>query len=265
MTSRVNKNVDIFKNKLRFKEYAESTIETYSYFLRLFLEYHDKRLSHLTKTDAYYFIDECSHMEHSQKNQVISSLKLFYKFVLDQRLDKVKLERPRKKKRLPRVIDSEGLELKISRVKNLKHKAILSLGYRCGLRVSEVVNLKISDIDSKRMLILIRDSKGSKDRYVAMSETLLEILRDYYTEYSPDELLFEGQHGAYSVTSCQKVFKRHISNDLSFHSLRHSHATKLVEKGVNMRIIQKQLGHRSVSTSEIYTHVSNLCLQEAAV
>jgi len=263
MPSRSIKNVDIFKNKLRFKGYAESTIDCYSYFVRLFLEYTNKRLSHITHTDAYAFIEEYSESNNSQKNQVISAIKLFYKYVLNAKLDRVKLERPRKQKKLPRVIDSEELEHKLSQIKNLKHKTILELGYRCGLRVSEITNLEIKDIDSKK--ILIRNSKGNKDRYVPISESMLRVLRTYYKSYRPRVYLFEGSRGKYSVASCQKIFKKYIDANKSFHTLRHSCFTTMMERNTNLHIIQAIAGHAKSSTTEIYLHVANHHLQEAAL
>lgn len=263
MTSKNTKNVDIFKNKLRFKGYAESTIDCYSYFIGLFLEYTGKRLSHITHTDAYSFVGECSDCNHSQKNQVISAIKLFYKYVLNAKLNRVELERPRKQKKLPRVIDSAELEHKLSQIKNLKHKTILELGYRCGLRVSEVVNLEIKDIDSKK--ILIRNSKGNKDRYVPISESMLRFLRAYYKAYRPSVYMFEGTHGKYSATSCQKIFKKYIDANKSFHTLRHSCFTTMMERNTNLHVIQTIAGHVSSRTTEVYLHVASHHLQGAAL
>lgn len=266
MNYKYAKNLGIFRKRLSFLKYANSSINSYCYYLRLFLEFTDKPNSHLTLSDAYSFLSECVDDGNSAKNHMISSLKHFYKQVLGKDLCKVKMQRPRKKKRLPRVIDSELLEQKLNQINNLKHRAILELGYRCGLRVSEVCNLRIENIDSKRMLILVEDSKFNKDRYVPISNSLLRVLRSYYKEYRPVEYLFNGQiNNRYSVSSCQKIFKKYIDSSKSFHCLRHSYGTALVEKNVNMRVIQKALGHSSSKTSEIYTHVSNISLQSAAL
>lgn len=261
-----DKNLEKFKEKLRFKGYAESSIGTYSYFLRLFLEFTNKPLTHIFKKDAYLFIEECSEMNHSQKNQVLSSLKLFYRFVLNVELNYIKTERPRKIKKLPMVIDWQKLEKQFEKIDNLKHRAILELACRCALRVSEVCNLKMNDIDSERMMILIRDSKGNKDRYVPISESLLELLRKYYKSYRPESFLFNGQFGLkYSTSSCQRIFKKHIDSSKSFHTCRHSGATKMLDNGTNLRVIQSILGHKSSTTTEIYTHVSTNTLQEAVL
>lgn len=264
--NKINKNLESYEKKLRFKGYAESSINTYSYFLGLFFNYTDKPVSHITKNDAYKYLDSCSDLHHGQKTQTISALKLFYKHIVGAELDKIKTERPRKSKRLPRVIDWHKLESKFSRISNLKHRAILELACRCSLRVSEVCAIKISDIDSGRMMILIRDSKGNKDRYVPISKHLISLLRMYYKEFHPVDHLFNGQsYNKYSKSSCQKVFKRHIDDSKSFHTCRHSGATKMLDNGVNLRTIQSILGHKSSKTTEVYTHVSNSHLQSAAL
>lgn len=264
--NKTDKNLGKFKIKLRFKGYAESTINTYSYFLGLFFDFTDKPLSHITKKDAYVFLDECSELNHGQKTQIISALKLFYKFILDMILESTKTERPRKIKRLPRVIDWSELELKLKRISNLKHRSILELACRCALRVSEVCNIKLSDIDTERMMILIRDSKGRKDRYVPVSEKLISLLFLYCENYDPIEYLFNGQFSnRYSIPSCQKIFKKYIDVSKSFHTLRHSGATQMLNKGTDIRVIRDILGHQSTRTTEIYTHVSNELLTKAAL
>ena len=125
------------------------------------------------------------------------------------------------------------------------------------MRVSEVLNLKISDIDSKRMIISIVNGKGKKDRIVPLSKKILELLRKYWLEYKPNTYLFNGQSSLkYTKSSCNAIVKKYIGEEFHFHLLRHSCATTLLESGVDLRIIQKLLGHSSVKTTEIYTHVS---------
>ncbi len=135
--------------------------------------------------------------------------------------------------------------------------------YSVGLRVSEIVNIKIEDIDSKRMLIHIKNAKGRKDRIVPLSQTVLELLRNYFKEYRPKEYLFNGQNELrYSIGSCQKIYKKYIDTNSSIHTLRHSSFTNLLESGTDLRIIQKIAGHSSSKTTEIYTHVSNQLLNK---
>ena len=172
-------------------------------------------------------------------------------------------KRPRKEKKLPQIIDKNFLLKKISKIQNLKHKAIISIAYSVGLRVSEVINLRLEDIDSKRMLINIRQAKGRKDRIVPLSTNILSLLREYYTEYKPKEYLFNGQNSLqYSSESCNKLVKHYIGNEYHFHLLRHSTFTTLLESGTDLRIIQNIAGHASSKTTEIYTHVSNQLLSK---
>jgi site-specific recombinase XerD len=194
---------------------------------------------------------------------VINAIRFLYKFGLDKKYDKVSFKRPKSEKKLPRVIDGEFIKEKLNKIGNLKHKAILTLTYSVGLRVSEIVNLKIEDIDSKRMLIHIKNAKGRKDRLVPLSPTVLNLLREYYIEYKPKEYLFNGQNSnQYSIGSCQKIYKKYIEENSSIHTLRHSSFTGLLENGTDLRIIQKIAGHSSSKTTEIYTHVSNQLLSK---
>jgi site-specific recombinase XerD len=262
--NKINKTLGNYENRLRFLGYADNTVSSYSYYLGLFLEYTNKPLTHTFKKDAYLFLDNCMDKGRTAKNQIISSLKLFYRHSLKTELDEVKTQRPRKSKTLPKIIDQQLLKQKILSIQNLKHKAILSIAFSCSLRVSEITNIKISDIDSIGMRILIRDSKFNKDRYVPLSEGVLKIMRSYFKEFKPSEFLFNGQlRNQYSVSSCQKIFKKYIDISKSFHTCRHSGATAMLENGTDLRVIQNILGHSSSKTTEIYTHVSARLLSQA--
>ena len=139
----------------------------------------------------------------------------------------------------------------------------MSLTYSCALRISEVINLKIEDIDSAKMLIHIKNAKGKKDRFVPLSETILELLRNYYLAFRPKEYLFNGQYSfQYSATSCNKIVKRYIGEKYHMHLLRHAGATKAYENGTDIFLVQKFLGHKNPKTTQIYTHVSNSVLQQ---
>lgn len=164
---------------------------------------------------------------------------------------------PKKEYKLPRIINQEETKRKILDIKNSKHKAILMIAYCCCLRVSEVTNLKVSDIDDKQNLVLIRQAKGGKDRYVKISDTTLVVLRDYYKEHKPKEYLFEGQFGGkYSTRSCEEIYHKYIDVNTSFHSLRHAGLTSMIEKGTNILAVQVVAGHKKPSTTAIYYHVS---------
>ena len=182
--------------------------------------------------------------------------------MLRRTADTYYFQRPKKEKKLPIVLSEEEITEILRQISNLKHKCIIYIIYSAGLRLSEVTNLQISDIDSKRKVITIRGGKGKKDRITLLSETILELLREYYKEYKPQKWLFEGQKGGkYSPTSVQKIFKTalaktKITKNASIHTLRHSFATHLLERGTDLRYIQELLGHSSPKTTEIYTHVT---------
>jgi site-specific recombinase XerD len=172
------------------------------------------------------------------------------------------IERPRKDKKLPLVLSKEHILQIIENTNNIKHRCIVSLLYSSGLRRSELINLKISDIDSSRMLIRVQDAKGSKDRYSLLSNTALKDLRAYYKQWKPKVYLFESPKGEkYSPNSVGKIvtnaaIKAGINKRVSPHTLRHSFATHLLENGTDLRYIQLLLGHSSTKTTEIYTHVA---------
>ena len=172
------------------------------------------------------------------------------------------IERPRKENYLPEVLSEEEITSILKAISNLKHKAIIMVIYSGGLRISELINLKVKDIDSDRMQIRISQAKGKKDRYTLLSNKTLLILRKYFTEYKPKEWLFEGVSGGqYADSSIYSIFKKaiasaNIKKKVSIHSLRHSFATHLLENGTDLRYIQNLLGHSSSKTTEIYTHIT---------
>ena len=259
----IGKYVELYSEDLRLKNYSENTISNYCSQVKLFLEYFNKvatkpsEISERQIKDWLLLANSINGRKHR-----ISAVKLFYKLTGNQPLKFKHIEYPRSEKKLPKIIEKEFLLDVISKIKNTKHKAIIALAYSTGMRVSEVCNLKIADIDSKRMIITIRQSKGRKDRIVALSEKILEILRIYFTEYKPKEYLFNGQFELkYSHTSCNNIVKKYLGKKYHFHLLRHSNATALLEAGTDLRIIQKHLGHSSSKTTEIYTHVSTASLK----
>ena len=253
---------EICKAKLKYLRYSERTIPMYLFYIKQFLESVNVAPSRLNAEHFQKYLESYQFTSGSQQNQVINAIRFLYKFGLDRKYEKVSFKRPRKERKLPRVINHNELFEKINSIPNLKHKAILSLAYCCGLRVSEVVNLKISDIDGKQRIILISQAKGKKDRMVPVSENVLATLREYFKAYRPKEYLFNGQFTTkYSVSSCQQIFKKYIDKKHSFHHLRHSAYTTMLEKGVDLRVIQTVAGHKSPNTTAIYTHVSSKFLQ----
>lgn len=257
------KIIKICKQKLIFLNYSKNTQKTYIHYISEFISKIEKQYAHLNTNDIQHYIDNYTFTSTSQQNQIISSLKFMWKKGLGKKYLKVNFNRPRKEKKLPRVIDVEETRRKILAIENKKHKCILSLALSCGLRVSEVVNLKIKNIDSKRMLIHIKNAKGKKDRIVPLSDKLLSLLREYYSEFNPKEYLFNGQFSlVYSPTSCNKLVKKYIGKDCHFHILRHTALTSMLENGTDIRYIQSIAGHNNINTTTIYTHVSTAHLNK---
>ena len=256
---------DNYLQKLELKKYANNTVKTYVSCFEDYLNYYDQQdVNKLDENDVRNYLGYLIKMNRSDSylNQAINSIKFYYETVLGMPNRFYSIERPRQKRKLPVVLSKEDVSLIIASSNNLKHKCIISLLYSAGLRRSELLNLKLEDIESKRMLIRVRDAKGNKDRYTLLSDKLLKDLRIYYKEYQPKKYLFEGQKkDQYSPNSVGKVvsnaaIKAGIKIPVSSHILRHSFATHLLESGVDIRYIQLLLGHNSTKTTEIYTHVA---------
>ncbi len=260
-----------FKNYLRSKRYSDSTIATYSEAMKSFLVfYRAKFIADITNEDVIVYNNEYilkNDLSASYQNQTINALKLFFKIINHSKMDVAALHRPKNAKTLPNVLSKEETFRLIEVTTNLKHKALLALIYSSGLRISEAINMKITDIDSQRMLIHVKNAKGKKDRYTLLSTKVLGLLKEYYTIYKPTKFLFEGQFGEqYSSRSAQAVLhqsarKAEIKKRISLHTLRHSFATHLLESGTDLRYIQDLLGHSSPKTTMIYTHVSSTSLK----
>jgi site-specific recombinase XerD len=259
------KILKIFEEKLRYKNYSNNSIKLYISYLKLFLETEKIKDPYQVRTQQIVsFLEKYPYTSRSQQNQYIGALKLFSKYILNKKdIHLSKIERPKSEKKLPQVIDGEFIINQLSKIENIKHKAILTLTFSVGLRVSEISNLKIGEIDSKRMLIHIKNAKGRKDRIVPLSENVLILLREYFIQYKPTEYLFNGQNSnQYSIRSCQSIYKKYIDPTGHIHTLRHSCFTNLLENGTDIRIIQKLAGHSNIKTTEIYTHVSNQLLSK---
>lgn len=256
------KIIRIANQKLIYLKYSKHTVKCYLYYIDEFVRSITKQYIHLNMSDFNKYLEDYKFKSVSQQNQVINSIRFLYINVLDKKCGKVKFTRPRKEKKLPKVIDREHILSSLEKITNLKHKSILTIAYSVGLRVSEVINLKIEDIDSTRMIISIRQSKGNKDRIAPLTEGVLHLLRLYFIDFKPKTYLFNGQSGGtYSSTSCNKLVKKYIGHKYHFHMLRHSCFTNLTEQGVDLRVIQKLAGHSSSKTTEIYTQVSRQVLK----
>ncbi|QSE97208.1 site-specific tyrosine recombinase/integron integrase [Fulvivirga lutea] len=258
-----------FLQKLELKKYSDSTARVYTTLFEGFMNHFpDKQLIELGEDEirAYLSYQVKLGRSDSMLNQIINSIKFYYEVVLGMPNRFYEIERPMKREKIPEVLSKEEVQRILNCTHNLKHKCVLSTIYSAGLRISELINLKVKDIDSSRMMLRIEGAKGGKDRYSLLSKKVLEELRAYYKEYKPKIYLFEGQNGdQYSPTSIRKVLKRSctkagIRKDVKPHTLRHSFATHLLEQGTDLRSIQILLGHNSLKTTEIYTHVANTAM-----
>jgi site-specific recombinase XerD len=199
----------------------------------------------------------------SSISQAYSALKFFYETTLKRDWNGYRIPRVQMGKKLPVVLSREEIRGIFSAIKNLKHRALLMAIYSAGLRVSEVVHLKVSDLDSQRMTIRVQQGKGQKDRYTLLSQRTLEVLRDYWRAYRPQDWLFPGKPATQplSVSAVQRVFgmvllRAGIKKPASVHTLRHSFATHLLEDGTDLYHIQRLLGHASPKTTTVYLHLS---------
>lgn len=272
--SQINKEkISEFTLWLKHKRYSNNTIKTYIEALKRFIYFIEpKPIELITNDDFIIFVNDYiikNFYSFSYQNQVINAIKLFFKEIVKSEVDVNNIKRPRREHKLPNVLSKEEVKAIIDAPKNLKHRTMLSLIYACGLRRSELLNLKITDIESKRNLLLVKNSKGNKDRIVPISDKIIIMLREYYKAYRPKIWLFEGQNigERYSEESLAKVLKQackkaKITKPVTLHWLRHSYATHLLESGTDLRYIQELLGHKSSRTTEIYTHVTEKSIQK---
>ena len=255
-----------FQNLLVLKGYSANTIRSYcGAFYKLLRMLGKVPVNSLTKAhiQSYllWLLQKKGYSE-THVHTVINAIKFYFEGVAKRQKEFYDLPRPKKPLLLPDILATVEVENMLKSISNLKHKLLLMTAYSAGLRVSELVVLRLNDIDSKRMMIHIRRGKGKKDRMVTLSLVLLEALRQYVKLYRPKDYLFEGEKGgAYGTRSAQLVLaaakqKVGIVKKGSIHSLRHSYATHLLEAGTDLRYIQELLGHSSIKTTLRYTHVS---------
>jgi integrase/recombinase XerD len=272
MIPELEPHIAAFKRWLRSRRYSENTIKTYTEALYVFLKFHaNKPIEHITHQDVIQFNNDYifkNKLSSSYQNQMVNAVKLFFSAVRNTKLDLANVHRPKQERMLPNVLSKQEVKAILGASLNIKHRAMLSLIYSCGLRRGELLNLKPTDIDSNRGLLIIRQAKGKKDRIAPLSAKTVEMLRDYYRTAKPKKWLFEGQVPGqqYDDRSIQLVLKNSlikagIKKPVTLHWLRHSYATHLLEAGTDLRYIQEILGHKSSSTTQIYTHVSTRSIQ----
>ncbi len=260
--------VSKFRQKLSIQRYAQSTIKTYgnclAKFLKAFEKYELKDVSEKNIENYIAHLLKVEKISDAYQKQMLGTIAKFYELIYGKKLNLFYLYPKRKKSTLPKYITQQEVKKMLEATDNLKHLCILKLLYGAGLRLSEVLNLQITDIDSENMLIHIRNGKGQKDRNVMLSPVLLSDLRAYFKEYKPRKYLFAGQtKEQYSAKSIQNIVKKTsqkagIQRPVSPHILRHSFATHLVENGTDIRYVQELLGHTSLKTTQVYTHITDI-------
>lgn len=267
------KTIQRFIDLMNTENYSPSTIESYKYHVKELFKFYPmdaSRISNDMVQDYQVYIINVRKVSRSWQNQSINAIKLFYRKVYGKWIKEYAVTRPRKSFHLPTVLSLQEVQSIIETLHNLKHKAIISLIYSCGLRISECINMRIRDIDSDRMLVKVVGGKGRKDRYIPLDKQVLLLLRDYYSKHKPFQYLFENNvtpGKQYSDKSIQNIFNRTvkavgITKRATVHTLRHSFATHHVEKGTNLAIIQKLLGHKNIKTTMIYVHVAASLIAE---
>lgn len=259
--------LDRLVETLQLKAYSPNTLRTYTnefaQLLQILKNTPVDSLSYERLRSYFLFCINELKLSENLLHSRINAIKFYFEQVLKKEKFFMEIPRPKKPSLLPKVLNSNDIKKLFTVTTNEKHNLMLQLCYGMGLRVSEIVNIKISDIDSKRKKVFIQAAKGKKDRYVNLPETIIPQLRKYYKQYLPKHYLFEGVNGSqYAIRSVQAVFKgamrkAKINKPVGIHSLRHSYATHLMEYGTDLSFIQKLLGYNYIKTTLIYTHVSD--------
>ncbi len=259
-----------FIKKLTMKRYSKNTIRTYTSMLREFINYYPKKsLKNITQKEIeryLVYLVEQRRVSRSYQNQAINAIKFYYEQVLGRDRQTYYIERPRKKRTLPKVLPEATVMHILHALSNLKHRALLTVLYSSGLRVSELVGLRKHDINYDKNIIFVRGGKGKKDRTTLLADKAADILERYLSEYKPNYWLFEGPHRkSYSTSSVRAVLRKAtrkagVEQRVTPHMLRHSFATHLLEQGTDIMYIQRLLGHRSPKTTAVYVKVSQQSL-----
>ncbi len=253
-------------NIMRVKNYSENTISTYIHHASEFLSNFNDDIYHINQKRAIEFLCLNKYSSIPSQNQYISSVKLLYKYIVGSILHDFKIERPRKETHLPDILSQEEIAIIINSIKNKKHRAIISTIYYFGLRISECTKVRVSDFNKYRKQLHVRQSKGAKDRNIPTQDKWIPIISEYYKEYKPTNLLFEGQNGFYSNSSIRNILKAAlkrcgINKNIHVHSLRHAYACHLLENGIDIYKIKEWLGHRNIKTTERYLQMTNKCYE----
>jgi len=259
---------ELMLREMHLRHYSARTEQHYIEALVRLSKYYNLSPADLTTDqikDYLHHLIEARHASRSTVHQVISAIKLLWEGVLGRTWEDLQIKRPRASKELPVVFSKEEIGKIITCPRNLKHRTCLSLGYSAGLRISELSHLRTEDIDRSRMQIRVYHGKGTKTRYVPLSKKILGLLDEYIGRYPTEKYLFEGMKKGYPIATTtlgvafRKALKQTgIPKKATFHTLRHSYATHLLEQGVNLKVIQQLLGHTSLRTTSIYFHVQDV-------
>lgn len=259
------------ERELKIRGFSRKTIKAYLHYNRKFLNFARKSPKEITNEDIKRYLEYLANKQVSNAtlNLAINALKFYYIQVLKRKFF-FDIKHPKKEKRLPVVLTKDEIRKMLEATENLKHKLLMEIMYASGLRVSEIIKLKIKDVDLEEGIIRVILGKGKKDRQTILSKRAIGDLKNFLeTKKDNNQYLFTGAQnkGHLSTRSAQKIVLRAaklvgIKKDISCHSLRHSFATHLLEKGVDIRYIQKLLGHKRLETTQIYTQVSTQKLKE---
>lgn len=260
--------------EMQLMNYSTRTIESYLSSITNLSKFFNLSPDHLTIPQIKEYLHHCIEEKNcsiSFINQTISAIKILYEKVLERNWEGINISRPRKEVKLPVILTQQEIGRLLTVTTNLKHKSILALTYSTGMRLNEVRLMKPSDIDSGRSQVKVSNGKGNKQRYTIISDKVIVLLRDYYKKYRPSKYLFEGQRPGIPLDPNtiryafnKSIEKAGIKKSVTFHSLRHSFATHLLEQGINLKLIQRLLGHHSLKTTMVYLHVANTDVDKIA-
>jgi integrase/recombinase XerD len=252
------------ERELKIKNYSPKTIKSYLYGLRKYFSFKDDNLTQLDQENIRNFLLHCEQKQISpqSRNLFLNAIKFYYRNVIKNQ-QKIDIQSAKKPKSLPVVLSRGEIRKILESPKNAKHKLLLSLAYGAGLRVSEVIALKVQDLDFEELTIHIKLAKGQKDRISIMPESLVDNLKNLIAGKAKNDIVFASERsGKLTTRTAQKVFENVLKNsgikkNASFHSLRHSFATHLLENGTDVRYVQELLGHQNIRTTQKYTQVTN--------
>lgn len=258
------------ERELKIRNFSPKTIKAYLYYNKQFIKFANKSSKEIKNEDIKKYLEYLADNDFSSStiNIAINALKFYYTQILKRKFF-FDIKQAKKEKQLPVVLAKQEIDKMIAETKNLKHKFLIQFLYSTGMRVSEVVKIKMKDIDFDRKLILIKSGKGKKDRYTLLADSLIKILKEQLKVKNKNDYLFTSRDNNkhWHVMSVQKVVKQAslkagINKNVSAHTLRHSFATHLLEKGTDIRYIQELLGHKNLETTQIYTQVANNILSK---